>query len=296
MKRIRQSGHVSLTLSQAEGEGSPISQTFSLRRSFALLRNSTLINTIGVFYQQSFIISPFSFILHDMEGFLLIDKPAGMTSHDVVDVVRKATGEQRVGHAGTLDPFATGLLIVGVGRAATKHLGAVTKETVKTYEATLRLGATSESGDPEGPIIEREIERIPTKAEVRKVLDRFSGQQLQQPPALSAIKIHGTPAYKLARAGQSFVLQAREVEISALHLRKFTWPELEIEVTCSSGTYIRSLASDIGEALGCGAYLTALRRTAIGKWSVVQALELSQINERLESAMLGVSVLASTQK
>lgn len=211
------------------------------------------------------------------EGFLLIDKPAGLTSHDVVDAIRKLTGVQRVGHAGTLDPFATGLLIVAVGRSATKQLGAITSNTLKTYEATLRLGATSETGDPEGPITEQEDVQPPTKSAVQSVINSLKGSLQQQPPDFSAIKVQGVPAYKLKRAGQSFDLPRRTVQIESIHLRGYHWPEVQIEVTCSAGTYIRSLAQTIGDKLNCGAYLTALRRTAIGQWSVTEAVALDSL-------------------
>ncbi len=209
-----------------------------------------------------------------MEGFLLIDKPAGLTSHDVVNRIRRLTGEQRVGHAGTLDPFATGLLIVGVGRGATKLLGELTTGTMKSYEALLRLGATSETGDPEGPIVEHE-ETVPLrKVDLLPVIRQFQGKQEQTPPALSAIKVGGVPAYRRVRRGEKLQLEPRVVEIHALSVLKYTWPELRLAMSCSAGTYIRVLAGDIGEALGSGAYLSELRRTAIGTWSVRQAIKL----------------------
>lgn len=213
-----------------------------------------------------------------MEGFLLIDKPSGMTSHDVVDVVRKVTGEQRVGHAGTLDPFATGLLIVGVGRAATKRLGELTNGTTKTYEAALRLGATSDSDDPDGTVTERENVQPVKKSDVVRVVHGFRGELSQIPPVLSALKIHGVPAYRRVRRGESIHLAARPVEIHDIHVRKYAWPDLTIEVTCGAGTYIRSLARDIGSQLGCGAYLTALRRTAIGQWNVRTASQIGELS------------------
>ncbi|USN53313.1 MAG: tRNA pseudouridine(55) synthase TruB [Candidatus Nomurabacteria bacterium] len=212
-----------------------------------------------------------------MEGFLLIDKAAGMTSHDVVNRVRRSSGVQRVGHAGTLDPFATGLLIVGVGRAATKHLGGLTLDTTKTYEATLRLGARSDTDDCDGVITETEDLHPLRKKDILPAVKKFQGPIRQIPPALSAIKIRGVPAYRRLRRGEEVELPEREVEIYAIRIRTYAWPELKLEVECSSGTYIRTLARDIGEALGCGAYLRALRRTAIGKWNVRDASTLSDL-------------------
>ncbi len=214
------------------------------------------------------------------EGFLLIDKPAGITSHDVVDVIRKLTGVQRVGHAGTLDPFATGLLIIGVGRSATKQLGEITSNTLKTYEATLRLGATSETGDPEGPITEAEDLTPATKSAVQSVINSLKDSLQQQPPDFSAIKVQGVPAYKLKRAGQPFELPLRTVQIESIHLRGYHWPDVQIEVTCSAGTYIRSLAEKIGYQLKCGAYLTELRRTRIGQWSILKSTPPQSLNEK----------------
>lgn len=214
-----------------------------------------------------------------MEGFLLIDKAAGMTSHDVVNRVRRMTGVERVGHAGTLDPFATGLLIVGVGRGATKHLGRLTTDTSKTYEAMLHLGARSDTDDCDGVITEAEDERPLRKKDVLPIVKKFQGPIRQVPPALSAIKIGGVPAHRRVRRGERVELPEREVEIYALRIRAYAWPELKLEVECSSGTYIRTLARDIGEALECGAYLSALRRTAIGKWNVRDAITLAELQD-----------------
>ncbi|MFH0853862.1 MAG: tRNA pseudouridine(55) synthase TruB [bacterium] len=210
-----------------------------------------------------------------MEGFLLINKPAGITSHDVVNQVRKLSGEQKVGHSGTLDPFATGLLIVGIGRTATKHLGDLTDKTEKTYLATLQLGATSDTDDRDGIITEQEDVKQPSKYEVVKVVKSFIGQQSQVPPVYSSIKIGGTRAHRLARQGQPVNLGRRIVDVYEIHVRNYSWPDLTIEVVCSTGTYIRAIGRDIGEKLGVGAYLESLIRTRIGKWTVEQASDLS---------------------
>jgi len=221
-------------------------------------------------------------------GLLLIDKPAGMTSHDVVDRVRRIFKTRRVGHAGTLDPFATGLLIVGVG-AATKELSKYVGLD-KTYVATARLGATSTTGDPEGIITEK-IEvgslklgvngarmptsnfQLPTSQMIESALDKFRGGYEQTAPAFSAKKVHGKKLYELARRGklEGVELPKKRVSIYKIQYTKYTFPFLTFEVSCSSGTYIRALAQDIGEALGCGAYLTELRRTKIGEFDIKDA-------------------------
>lgn len=198
-----------------------------------------------------------------------------MTSHDVVAAIRRAAGEKRVGHAGTLDPMATGLLIVGIGRESTKKLSGFLKQD-KTYEGVIRLGAISTTDDAEG-ILTDQFCRPPSKEAVIQVLKKFSGEIEQLPPAYSAIKIKGQKAYKLARKGKQPKLQARQVVIHNLRLIDYQFPDIRFEAAVSSGTYIRSLARDIGQALGCGGYLIELKRTRIGNISLAQARELSDI-------------------
>lgn len=212
-----------------------------------------------------------------MDELLLIDKPAGMTSHDVVDRVRRVTGTRKVGHAGTLDPFATGLLIVGVG-AGTKKLTALVGLD-KTYEAVARLGATSTTFDPEGTITDTAGVTRPTRDDVERVLARFRGTIEQKAPLHSAKKIGGKKLYDLARAGTATeeMRPVKTVMISELELTAYDWPTLAFRVSCSSGTYIRSLADDIGRALGCGAYLESLRRTRIGTFSLDRAVTLDKL-------------------
>lgn len=209
-----------------------------------------------------------------MDQILLIDKPAGMTSHDVVDRVRTVFKTRQVGHAGTLDPFATGLLILGIGKA-TKTL----KDYVgldKTYEATARLGATSDTYDPEGVITKSAECRVPSTEEVESVLEKFRGGYAQKAPIHSAKKIAGQKLYDLARRGEATeeMRPTKLVDVSSLDILHYEFPILTFTVTCSSGTYIRSLADDIGRELGCGAYLTALRRTAIGPHRIEDALSI----------------------
>ena len=209
---------------------------------------------------------------------LLIDKPKGITSHDVVDAVRRATGERRVGHAGTLDPNATGLLIVGVGREFTKKLGSIAKDTEKTYEAEIFLGETRDTDDSEGKILTKSTEFTPPdKDTINRVLKEFIGEQNQMPPSFSAIKMKGKKAYELARKGINPNLESRKVVIHSIKLISYNYPILKIVCKVSSGTYIRSLARDIGEKLGCGAYLRELRRVRIGKFSVEKAIGLQEL-------------------
>lgn len=207
---------------------------------------------------------------------LLIDKPKGITSHDVVDVVRRKTGERRVGHAGTLDPMATGLLIVGVGREFTKQLGEITKNTTKTYEAEITLGSTSDTDDAEGTIIVSS-DVVPTENDVIKIVSSFEGEQQQMPPAYSAIKLQGKKAYELARQGKEVKLDPRDVTIHSIKVVNFDYPMLNLICEVSSGTYIRALARDIGEKLSTGAYLSALRRIKIGQYDIKNAVKLGDI-------------------
>ncbi len=220
--------------------------------------------------------------------FLLIDKPAGITSHDVVDAVRKITGERTVGHAGTLDPFATGLLIVGVGRESTKHLNAFLGMG-KTYEATIRIGESSTTGDPEGEISTPSDSPFVGGGFSAEVIEgamkSLTGNILQIPPMHSAIKIGGQKLYNLARKGIEIDRPPRPVTISRFVIAKeaaqrtvSTIPfDLPVVIDCSSGTYIRAIARDLGEKLGTAGYLTQLRRTAIGTHTIDFATPLNQI-------------------
>jgi tRNA pseudouridine55 synthase len=211
------------------------------------------------------------------QGFLLIDKPAGMTSHDVVDRVRRATGERTVGHAGTLDPFATGLLIVAVGRACTKRIAEFVGMD-KEYIATLKLGATSDSGDLTGVITPVVSNVAPDAAKLAEALTSLIGPQLQTPPMFSAKKIAGKKLYELAREGKTIERQPVPVTIFELQLLSTTPDELVFRSRVSSGTYIRTLGEDIAKRLGTGGYLTALRRTTIGKFSVNDAISLERLD------------------
>ncbi|MDA1337433.1 MAG: tRNA pseudouridine(55) synthase TruB [bacterium] len=218
---------------------------------------------------------------------LNINKPRGITSHDVVDRVREITGEKRVGHAGTLDPFATGVLIIATTREDTKKLSEITKNTKKEYIATMELGKTSTTGDPEGTIESSlHVSTYPDLAKVADTLKGFVGEIMQTPPLYSAIKVHGVPAYKLARKGKAVKLSPRTVEIKELELLSYKPPLLTIRVVCSAGTYIRSLAKDIGEKLGTGAYLCELERTRVGTFKLKDSVSLEQL--RLPKLSLAV--------
>jgi tRNA pseudouridine55 synthase len=210
---------------------------------------------------------------------LLIDKPANMTSFGVVARVRRQLSEQvghrvKVGHTGTLDPFATGLMIILTGKM-TKQAERFSKLD-KVYDATIRLGATSTTGDPEGEISLTAATDQPNLATVEQTLRTFVGKIKQTPPIYSAIKVGGQRAYKLARQGKAVELPPREVTIFGLELVSYAYPDLNIRVHCSSGTYIRSLAVDIGEKLGVGAYTLALRRLQVGDYKLESAQTLSE--------------------
>jgi tRNA pseudouridine55 synthase len=211
-----------------------------------------------------------------MDGFLFVDKPAGWTSFDVVAKVRSilraasdAPKKPKVGHTGTLDPFATGLLILTIGKA-TKEAQNYSKLD-KTYEATIELGKTSTTGDPEGEITDVRGQ-TPDVSDVEAVLKQFIGEIEQIPPIYSAIKVNGQRAYKLARKGQAVEIPIRLVTIHSLELLDYTYPHLKIRAHVSSGTYIRTLAEDIGKALGSGAYTTELRRTKVGGFDIKDAV------------------------
>ncbi|MBR0402978.1 tRNA pseudouridine(55) synthase TruB [Candidatus Saccharibacteria bacterium] len=207
---------------------------------------------------------------------LLIDKPAGMSSFGVVARVRRKLSEEaghkvKVGHTGTLDPFATGLLILLTGKG-TKRANEFLKLD-KEYIATIRLGAKSTTGDIEGEIVENEVDRVEIN-KVKEVVKGFLGEIDQRVPSYSAVKINGQRAYKLARAGKEVEMPVRKVTIYNTEILDYKWPELKIRCEVSSGTYIRALGQDIGEKLGVGGYLTELRRTKVGKYKVEEAEKL----------------------
>lgn len=202
------------------------------------------------------------------DGLLLIDKPRGPTSHDVVDAVRRALATRKVGHAGTLDPMATGLLLVGVGRAT--RLLRFFGDLPKTYEGTARLGEETDTLDAEGTVV-RTAELRASRADVERACAALLGESMQRPPAYSAVKVGGRKLYEAARAGRSVEAPPRPIRVDRFDVVAFDGRDLGFVVTCSGGTYVRVLVADVGRALGCGAHLTALRRTAIGPYRVEDA-------------------------
>ena len=214
--------------------------------------------------------------MEDRWGLLLLDKPTGPTSHDMVYAVRRGAGQKHVGHAGTLDPLATGLLVMCLGPAT--RLSEYLAGKAKRYTARLRFGQTTNTYDSHGEITATST-ALPDRAAVEAALDALRGAQQQVPPAFSAIKRGGQKAYDLARRGETVVLEARPVVINLLELTDWQPPEAVLEVQCSAGTYVRSLAHDLGQRLGCGAHLTALRRTASGNLLVADAVPLAVLQE-----------------
>jgi tRNA pseudouridine55 synthase len=213
---------------------------------------------------------------------LNIDKPAGITSHDVVGRVRHITGEKRVGHGGTLDPFATGVLIIAIGRESTKKLAHILKGVTKEYEATIELGKTSTTGDPEGRIEKTSgihtVQSLPL-SKIEEAIDKFRGETIQSPPAYSAIKVGGVRAYQLARRGIFPTLKKRQIKIDLLEIIKYHPPMLQIKASVSSGTYIRKLAEDIGKELGTGGYLIKLKRTRVGDYKLTDSQTLGDLEK-----------------
>jgi len=206
-----------------------------------------------------------------MHGFLVADKPAGVTSHSALDPIRAAVGTKvRVGHGGTLDPFATGVLLVLLGDG-TRLMDSAAK-LPKTYRATVRFGRQTETLDPEGEVVREADPGDAPPADLADAIAGFAGDIEQVPPAHSALKIDGRRAYRLARAGKAPRMAPRRVTIHRIVLFRERWPEAEIEVRCGAGTYVRSLARDIGEAVGLPAYLVALRRTAVGPFAAEAGL------------------------
>ncbi len=217
-----------------------------------------------------------------MKNIFAVYKPKGPTSHDIIDEIRKFTGIKKVGHAGTLDPLAEGVLVVGIGREATKQLSTeVQKE--KEYIAKICLGETTETDDSEGGPYKIELRKyeIIEKKEIEELLVKLIGKIEQIPPKYSAIKIKGKSAYKYARQGHEIVLKPRTVEIKEIELVDFVWPILTLRVVTGPGVYIRSLARDIGDALHVGGYLAGLERTRVGEFTVTDCIPLNEIKNKI---------------
>ncbi|MBD3368180.1 MAG: tRNA pseudouridine(55) synthase TruB [Candidatus Eisenbacteria bacterium] len=223
---------------------------------------------------------------------LIIDKPSGPTSHDVVARVRRATGVRRVGHAGTLDPRGTGVLVVMVGR--TTRLSAYLMDHDKSYSGRMVLGVTTDTQDAEGEVLERRDPSGVDRDRLDSVLDSFRGDIMQTPPMVSALKRGGVPLYELARQGIRVEREARPVTVRDLRIVSFDLPYVEFVIECSKGTYVRTLAADVGEQLGCGAHLDRLRRTRVGPFRVEEAVALADIMEAGDAWLeLGVPPLGA---
>ena len=225
-----------------------------------------------------------------MTGIVIVDKPAGWTSQDVTARLRRVFGTRRIGHGGTLDPMATGVLPVFVGRA-TRGVEFF-EHADKTYEAVLRLGTVTDTQDSTGTVLEKRPVAV-TEAEFRDILPKFTGEIAQIPPMYSAIKVDGKKLYELARAGKEIERKPREITIFSLDLLEFTGETAKIRVHCSKGTYIRTLCHDIGAALGCGGCMEALRRTAAGEYTLADSVELDTLlnAERPEDYLRDVDTL-----
>jgi tRNA pseudouridine55 synthase len=223
-------------------------------------------------------------------GFLVVDKPSGVTSHDVVDAARRWLGTRRVGHLGTLDPAATGVLPLAV-REATK-LVPFFEGGAKSYAGSIRLGIETDTLDAEGQVRRRHEGALPDEAAVREALAEFVGEIEQIPPMFSAVKQDGVPLHKLAREGVEVERKPKSVRIDRLELIKYTPPNLEMEVDCSAGTYVRALAADLGVRLGCGAHLASLRRTRSGPFTEEQALSDAVLTREAEEGTVAERLIA----
>ena len=220
-----------------------------------------------------------------MDGVLNINKPSGMTSHDVVQAVRRITREKRVGHTGTLDPMATGVLVLCAGKATriARYLEAGEKE----YKAVMRLGVTTDTLDAEGRVLETRSYSPPDRSQLLHALKNFIGTIMQRPPAYSAIKVKGVASYKLARQGKAEPLEPRQVTIYGIDLTAYEDPLVSLTVKCSKGVYIRTLCADLGDALGPGAHLTSLVRTRSGRFGIDHAVTLQRLTDLAAAGTLG---------
>ncbi|HAL15647.1 MAG TPA: tRNA pseudouridine(55) synthase TruB [Anaerolineaceae bacterium] len=219
-------------------------------------------------------------LINSISGVLVVDKPVGLTSHDVVQIIRRGTFIRRAGHTGTLDPRASGVLVVLLGPAV--RLSEYVSASDKRYQAVIQLGKTTDTYDADGQVLtSNPVDNI-TEAQFEEALQQFVGEIEQVPPPYSAIKIKGRKAYEMARNGEEFDLQPRKINVYSLELLEWAPPEAVIDVYCSSGTYIRSLANDLGKVLGCGAHLVGLRRTKSGRFTLRDAVPLRKLREAFD--------------
>jgi len=221
-------------------------------------------------------------------GVLLVDKAPDMTSHDVVAIARRSLNTKKIGHCGTLDPMATGLLMLVVGKA-TKIQDLLMSED-KVYEGTLTLGERTSTQDRQGEVLETREVRAYSENEIRKAFDDLTGEFEQLPPMVSAIKMGGVPLYKLARKGQEVERKLRPVRVTGYDITRVNLPEIDFRVECSKGFYVRTYANDIGETLGCGAHLSDLRRTNSGKFNLERAVTVAQLKEGNPEALLNALI------
>jgi tRNA pseudouridine55 synthase len=219
------------------------------------------------------------------DGLLIIDKPAGLTSHDVVQRVRRILGTRRVGHGGTLDPDATGVLLVAVGQG-TRFFPYLAKED-KVYEGVIRFGFATDTYDASGRPASGPCPVLPRREAIATAMETFVGTILQTPPRFSAKKLAGRPVYKLARAEQEFTLAPVEITVTRFSPGDYSPPDLAFTAACSAGTYIRSLAHDLGQSLGCGAHLAGLRRTSVGPYTLAEAVSLARLEEAAAAGQAG---------
>jgi tRNA pseudouridine55 synthase len=228
-----------------------------------------------------------------MDGVIVVNKPAGWTSHDAVNRMRRLAGTRRIGHLGTLDPMATGVLPLVVNRAT--RLAQFYMRCDKKYEALIRFGFATDTYDRDGaPVMER-IDVTLDREQLETALDEFRGVQMQTPPSISAKKIGGVPAYKLARRQEPVELKPVEVTIYSLDLTSFEPDQIRISVHCSAGTYLRSLAHDLGKRLGCGAYLEELQRTASGDFTIEDSHTLAELEQLSTEQRLGEAMVAASK-
>lgn len=220
-----------------------------------------------------------------MNGVLVVDKPKGPTSSDVVQIVRRALKLKKAGHTGTLDPMATGVLAICLGDAT--RIAQVLTDGDKAYDATVKLGVTTDTLDAEGAVLVTRPVPALTRDSLEAALAKFRGPQQQTPPMYSAVKKDGKRLYELARAGEEVEREARAVTVFSLTLNDFSSDELKLSVACSKGFFVRTLAAELGEALGCGAHLTALRRTKSGPFTLARALPLQDLVDKGEAAVAG---------
>ncbi|MSM38341.1 MAG: tRNA pseudouridine(55) synthase TruB [Geobacter sp.] len=216
-----------------------------------------------------------------MNGFLVVDKPPGISSHTVVSRIRRITGQKKAGHTGTLDPFATGVLPIALGDA-TKAIQFL-DESMKEYRAVMRIGQITDTQDCTGTLLEEHAWQQVTDDDILRAAALFLGPQKQLPPMYSAIKQNGVPLYRLARQGSDVPRELRDITIHSIRVEQISLPEITLLVSCSRGTYVRTLAHDIGRHLGCGAHLVSLRRTRSGPFSIDTALALEQVALNVEA-------------